>query len=200
MRARLTKSISMTDVPIGNYLVMLLMTMTFAMQFLYDGGQRYLTGLILDRWSLTAILSYMWLHGSIMHAVWNLIALWIFGRYVCLRIGNANYPLAYLLVGITSAIVHMAYDGRPALGASGAVMGILGMHVVLCFKRFGWLGPWLILIWFLLSVLQGVEGSVPAASLAHAGGFLGGAALAGVLVLFKVVESGETFRYSILRQ
>jgi membrane associated rhomboid family serine protease len=188
----------MPGVPIGNYLVMLLMTVTFALQFVFDGSQKYLNNLILDRWSVMAIFSYMWLHASVMHAVWNLIALWVFGRYVCLRLGNANYPFAYLFVGIISAVVHMAYDGRPALGASGAIMGILGMYVVLCFGRFGWLGPWLILIWFLLNVLQGVISSLPIAFLGHVGGFLGGAALAGVLVLFKVVESGESTQCLVL--
>lgn len=188
MRIRLSQRISAPDVPMGNYVVMLLMAVTFALQFLCDGGRQYLNSLVLDCWSFKAIFSYMWLHTSVMHAVWNLIALWIFGRYVCLRIGNVNYPFAYMFVGIVSAIVHITYDGRPAIGASGAVMGILGMCVVLCFERFSWLGPWLILLWFLLNLAEGVTGSLPVAFLAHTGGFLGGVALAGVLVLFKVVE------------
>lgn len=99
-----------------------------------------------------------------------------------------NYPLAYLFVGVISAVVHIIYDGRPAIGASGAVMGILGMYVVLCFGRFGWLGPWLILVWFLLNLTGGVAGSLPVAFLAHIGGFLGGVALAGILMLFRIVE------------
>lgn len=174
--------------PIGNYLMMLLMTVTLALQFLYDGGQQYLNSLVLDSWSFKAIFSYMWLHTSIMHAAWNLIALWIFGRYVCLRLGNVNYPFAYMFVGIASAVVHIIYDGRPAIGASGAVLGILGMCVVLCFERFSWLGPWLILVWFLLNLTEGVTSASPVAFMAHIGGFLGGVALAGILVLFKIVE------------
>jgi membrane associated rhomboid family serine protease len=188
LRIRLSRRISVPNVPVGNYLVMLLMAVTFALQFTYDGSQRYLGGLVLDSWSFKAIFSYMWLHASVAHAAWNLAALWIFGRYVCLRIGNVNYPFAYLFVGIVSAVVHVIYDGRPAIGASGAVMGILGMYVVLCFERFGWLGPWLILVWFLLSLTEGAAGYLPVAFLAHIGGFLGGVALAGVLLLFKVVE------------
>jgi len=191
LRVLLSKRISLPDVPIGNYLVILLMAVTFALQFVYDGGQQYLNGLVLDRWSFKAIFCYMWLHASVMHAAWNLAVLWIFGRYVCLRIGNVNYPFAYLFVGIVSAVVHIVYDGRPAIGASGAVMGILGMHVVLCFKRFGWLGPWLILVWFLLNLTEGVTGSLPVAFLAHIGGFLGGVALAGALILFRIVKREE---------
>ncbi len=189
MHVRLSKRISVPYLPVGNYLVMLLIIVTFALQFVYDGGQQYLNGLILNNWSFTAIFSYMWLHAGVMHVAWNLAALWVFGRYVCLRIGNVNYPLAYLFVGIISAVVHIVYDGRPAIGASGAVMGILGMYVVLCFGRLSWLGPWLILVWFLLNLTGGVAGSLPVAFLAHIGGFLGGVALAGVLILFRIVES-----------
>jgi len=192
LQNRWTKAISMPDIPMGNYLVMVLMSVTFAIQFIFDGGQEYLNSLILDRWSFTAIFCHMWLHAGLMHALWNLIALWVFGRCVCLRIGNVNYPLAYLFVGIVSAIVHIVYDGRPAIGASGAVMGILGMYVVLCFRRFGWLGPWLILVWFLLNLTEGVAGNLPMASFAHAGGLLAGIALAGFLVLFRIVERKDT--------
>ena len=142
LNLRLNKNISMPNVPIGNYLIMLTLVITFALQFLFDGGSQYLNGLILNHWSLTSIFCYMWLHANFVHVISNLIALWIFGRYVCLLIGNANYPLAYLFTGIVSAVAHIIYDGRPAIGASGAVMGILGMYVVLCYGNFGRSGPY----------------------------------------------------------
>lgn len=188
MNLRLSKNISMPDVPIGNYLIMLTLVITFALQFLFDSDRQYLNNLVLDRWSLTAIFCYMWLHVNIIHIVSNLVALWIFGRYVCLQIGNANYPLAYLFTGIVSAVVHIIFDGRPAIGASGAVMGILGMYVVLCYGSFGRSGPWLILVWFLLNLTAGMTGYLPSAYMGHFGGFLSGAALAAVLLSFNIVE------------
>lgn len=192
MRVSFKKSISLPGLPIGNYLVMVLVALVFAIQFTYDSGQQYLNGMILECWSIEAIFGHMWLHTSVMHTVWNLITLWVFGRYVCLRIGNAAYPFAYVFAGVASAIVHIIYDGRPAIGASGAVMGVLGMHVVLCFGRLGRLGPWIILVWFLLNLTAGVIGSLPIAYLAHVGGFLGGIVLAGFLVCFRIVEREKT--------
>jgi len=176
------------DIPVGNYIVMVLASLTFMIQFLYDSNHEYLNGLVLEHWSLTAIFGHMWLHTGLVHIIYNLIVLWVFGRYVCLRIGNAHYIFAYLLVGFASAVVHMSYDGRPAIGASGAIMGILGIHVVLCFDRLSQLGPWIILVWFLLNLTAGVVSSSATAYLAHVGGFLGGIVLAALLVVLKIIR------------
>jgi membrane associated rhomboid family serine protease len=78
---------------------------------------------------------------SAAHIVGNLITLWIFGRHVSLKISDASYVLSFIVLGMAAAAVHVCYDGRPTIGASGAIMGVLGMHVVLCFRKFGVLGP-----------------------------------------------------------
>ena len=178
----------MSDIPLGNYVIMLLVTITFMLQFLYDSNQQYLTGLILQDWSITGIVGHLWLHTGLIHIISNLIVLWIFGRYVCAKMGNANYILAYFLVGLISAVVHLMYDGRPAIGASGAVMGVLGLHAVLCFNRFSILGPWVVLVWYLLNVTVGVLEATPTAHLAHAGGFIGGIIIASALIRLKIVQ------------
>lgn len=189
MHIQFKRSLYAPSLPAGNYVVMVLIVVSFFIQFTYDSSQQYLNGLILESWSVLAILGHMWLHANLPHIVWNLLTLYIFGRHVCSRLGNANYILAYFLVGVFSAFVHITYDGRPAIGSSGAIMGVLGMHVVLCFGRFGFLGPWIVLIWFLLSLTAGFVGLLPTAHLSHVGGFLGGIMLAGVLPLFNVVRS-----------
>jgi len=175
------------NVPAGNYIVMVLATVTFAIQFTYDYNQQYLTGLILEKWSFSAMLGHMWLHASLLHIICNLIVLWVFGRQVSLKIGSI-YPLVYVILGLIAAAAHMLYDGRPAIGASGAIMGILGVHLILCFRQFSPAGPWIILIWFLLNLTIGVTGYLPTAYLAHVGGFFGGIILAGVLVLLRMAE------------
>ena len=179
------------DVPFGNYALMLLASTTFMLQFLFDGKQQYLSGLILQDWSFFGIVGHLWLHTGLIHITSNLVVLWIFGRHVCRRMGNANYILAYFVVGLASAVVHIAYDGRPAIGASGAIMGILGLHVVLCFNRFGPLGPWIVLVWYLLDMTAGTLQATPTAHMAHVGGFLGGIILAWLLVILNVVEREE---------
>lgn len=189
MRINFKNNLHVSNLPVGNYIVMALAAVSFFIQFTYDAGQEYLSGLVLQGWSGLAILGHMWLHANVPHIVWNLLTLYIFGRHVCSKMGNANYILAYFVVGIFSALVHIIYDGRPAIGSSGAIMGVLGIHVVLCFERFGFFGPWVVLIWFLLSLTAGTLGILPTADLAHVGGFLGGLILAWIIQLSDIAAS-----------
>jgi len=186
------------EIPAGNYIVMMLATVTFAIQMIGDPKQQYLNGFILNHLTFSSVFGYMWLHMSMVHIVGNLITLWIFGRHVSLKISDGSYVLSYLVVGIVAATVHVYYDGRPTIGASGAIMGVLGMHVVLCFRQFGVLGPWLILIWFLLNLTAGIIGGYPTTYMAHAGGFLAGMILASLLIILKIAKCDDTGQ-SLLR-
>jgi membrane associated rhomboid family serine protease len=186
LRIRLKRKLYVPNVPLGNYIIMALAVVSFFIQFTYDAGQEYLSGLVLEGWSFRAILGHMWLHANLPHIVWNLLTLYIFGRHVCSKMGNANFILAYFFVGIFSAFAHIAYDGRPAIGSSGAIMGVLGLHVVLCFERFGFFGPWIVLVWFLLSLTAAFVGILPTAHLSHVGGFVGGLMLASAMSIFHV--------------
>lgn len=178
--------------PSGNYIVIMLATVTFAIQMLGDPRQQYLNGFILRNLTFTSMFGYMWLHMNMPHMVGNLITLWIFGRHVSLKVSDASYVLSFFVLGIAAAIVHVHYDGRPTIGASGAIMGVLGMHVVLCFRQLGVLGPWLILCWFLLDLTAGIIGGYPTTFMAHAGGFLAGMFLATLLIIFRVAECNDT--------
>jgi membrane associated rhomboid family serine protease len=198
MKIGFRRSVCATEMPAGNYIVMMLATVTFAIQMIGDPKQQYLNGFILKQLTISSMFGYMWLHMSMPHMVGNLITLWIFGRHVSLKLSDASYVLSYLLIGIAAAAVHVYYDGRPTIGASGAIMGVLGMHVVLCFKQFGKLGPWLILIWFLLNITAGIIGGYPTTYMAHAGGFLSGMILATLLIIFKIAKCDDTGQ-SLLR-
>ena len=189
MRAKLKRNLYASNLPVGNYIIMVLTAVSFFIQFTYDADQQYLTGLVLEGWSGLAILGHMWLHANVPHIVWNLVTLYIFGRHVCSKMGNADYILAYFVVGVFSALAHITYDGRPAIGSSGAIMGVLGMHVVFCFERFGFFGPWIVLVWFLLSLTAGFVGVLPTAHLSHVGGFLGGLMLGGILQVYDIITS-----------
>ncbi len=176
----------------GNYCIMVVATCIFAVQMLLDPGARYLSGLVLEHGSLPGLFGHMWLHMTVAHLVGNLVTLWIFGRYVCPQLGNVTYAMAYIAIGVAAGLVHVLYDGRPVIGASGAIMGILGMHVVICFRQFGRLGPWVILAWFLATVGAGMVGSFPDAYAEHAGGFLSGMLLGLCLVAFRAVKTDWT--------
>ena len=82
------------------------------------------------------------------------------------------YLLVYILLGIAAAIVHLLYDGRPAIGASGAIMGILGLNMVICFNKFSKVGPWLIIFWLCSTIVAGVTNTTATAHMEHFSGFL----------------------------
>ena len=192
MRARPIIPTRTVELPAGNYVIMVLATCMFAVQMRLDPGARHLSALVLEKGSVPGLFGYMWLHMTPIHLIGNLVTLWIFGRYVCPQLGNVIYAVAYVVIGVAAGLVHILYDGRPVIGASGAIMGILGMHVVICFRQFGRLGPWLILMWFLATVGAGLMGDYPDAYMDHAGGFVSGMLLALCLVILRAVKLDRT--------
>lgn len=76
------------------------------------------------------LITSMFLHGSLSHLIYNMIALFVFGPFVEKRIGKKRFLILYftggLLAGIGASFFYPA-----ALGASGAIMGIAGMAIVL---------------------------------------------------------------------
>ena len=83
---------------------------------------------------LLTLLSSTFLHGGILHLGGNMLFLWIFGDNIELKFGRLKYLAIYLGWGIAAGLVHIAGDtgsAIPAVGASGAVSGILGAYLVL---------------------------------------------------------------------
>jgi len=84
-------------------------------------------------WPLTP-LTAMFLHAGWLHLLGNLLYLWIFGDNVEDLLGHRRYLGFYLFCGIAAAALHAGVnaDSRiPALGASGAIAGVLGAYLVL---------------------------------------------------------------------
>lgn len=76
------------------------------------------------------LVTSMFLHGGIAHLFFNMYALFLFGSLIEQRIGTKKFLIAYFLSGILASFVSsFFYDA--ALGASGAIMGILGMVIVM---------------------------------------------------------------------
>ncbi len=184
--------------PFGNYIVMLLISIIFAIQFLGDPQKLYLSALILKNASFNSILGYFWLHTGVIHIASNLVLLAIFGRYTCTKMGNAKYILVYIAMGFAAALAHILLDGRPVIGASGAIFGVLGMAVVLSWRKLSPLGPWLIFIWIALSVAIAISGNSQIAHVAHVAGFVTGMITAAILIIFNQADCSDT-DYSLMR-
>jgi membrane associated rhomboid family serine protease len=97
---------------------------------------------ILERYALhpgdpdpVQLISHMFLHGSLIHLLGNLLFLWIFGRLVEERLGWAGWAGFYFLSGLGSAATDLivgAHGDIPSIGSSGAVSGAIGAVLVFC--------------------------------------------------------------------
>ena len=141
-----------------------------------------------------SLVSSIFMHGGLMHLGGNMLFLWIFGDNIELKFGRAKYLGIYLAWGIGAGLAHIAIDPTspiPAVGASGAISGILGCYLimfprakVLTFMMLGFFwrmmhiqAKWFLPFWLIFQNLLpffiggfGVAGG-GVAYMAHIGGF-----------------------------
>ena len=144
-----------------------------------------------------SVLTAMFLHGSVLHLLGNMLFLMVFGNNVEDRLGHVRYLFFYLACGYI-ATYGFALANRNStetlVGASGSIAGVLGAYLVLfpgarvtslvpfLFFIPVWLPAWVVLgSWFVLQWLY-VQGAATAegagvAYLAHVVGFAAGIVL-----------------------
>lgn len=178
----------------------------------FGGFRSLMTGeavaFILNGWDLSGLFGHMFLHIGILHLVGNMLFLWIFGNAICAKLGNISFPFVYLFLGLCAAVVHLVVDGDPAIGASGAINGVVGMFLVWyplnsisCFYMWGiipTLGSsfslssyWMILFWLAFDIWGATTSAGGTAYWAHIGGFVIGFVLAIALLKTGLVEMDE---------
>jgi len=84
--------------------------------------------------AFVTLLTSMFLHGGWTHLIGNMLYLWIFGDNVEDALGHLGYLVFYLVAGVAAGLaqVAMAPDSLiPAIGASGAIAGVLAVYLVL---------------------------------------------------------------------
>lgn len=84
-------------------------------------GPRTLSG---DWWRL---LTYMFLHGGIMHIAFNMWCLWDLGALCESLYGRWTFAAIYLITGVSAGLASVAWNpGVLSVGASGAIFGLAG--------------------------------------------------------------------------
>ncbi len=79
-------------------------------------------------------ISSMFLHGNWSHLISNMWALWLFGDNIEDRLGSFRFLVFYLFSGIVAGVIHILANPSgqvPAIGASGAVAGVMGAYFLL---------------------------------------------------------------------
>jgi rhomboid family protein len=137
----------------------------------------------------------MFLHSGLLHIAGNMLFLWIFGDNVEDFFGHLTYLFFYMACGIGAGILHVFFNLNstiPALGASGAISGVMGAYMLLYPRErittlvfiFVVPIPAVIILgtWFLFQFLAGINalGGIATGGVAvwaHVGGFLLGVLL-----------------------
>ncbi|MGO8954232.1 MAG: rhomboid family intramembrane serine protease [Rhodomicrobium sp.] len=144
------------------------------------------------------LVTYMFLHGSVLHLLVNMIFLFVFGDNVEDAMGHLRFILFYLVCGVSAALVHSAMTDSPdspLIGASGAISGVIGAYLMLhpnirvwvLFPKLPFLplrfpAGFVIGTWILYQIGAAIYLSSGATAWwAHVGGFFTGALLVAVL-------------------
>lgn len=123
----------------------------------------------------------IFLHGNFLHLFSNMFALFLFGIFLESRIGSGRFLIIFFVAGIFGNIGYLltSYNSTiPAIGASGAVYGILGTLAVLHPTLIVWVGftplPIIVLaaIWLIMSILGLFSPPTGIAHEAHLAGLL----------------------------
>ena len=143
------------------------------------------------------LLTYMFMHGSLMHLFFNMFALWMFGMELENEWGSKKFLLYYLMCGLGAGLSNLFIGplfgpAGPTVGASGAIYGVL--------LAFGMMYPdrpifvyflvpirarYFVLLYIALEIYSGVTGTADGvAHFAHLGG-------AAVGLIYLLIDQGK---------
>lgn len=155
------------------------------------------------------LITMQFLHGGWLHLIGNMLFLWVFGNNIEDSMGHVRFLFFYLACGLAAAAAQMLANPAspiPAVGASGAVSGVLGAYLLLFPRVRVWmivpififltriaLPAWMYLIyWIVVQFLSGIGDTLArsggevsgggVAFWAHVGGFVAGMVLIHFLV------------------
>jgi membrane associated rhomboid family serine protease len=138
---------------------------------------------------LWQLVSYSFLHGSLLHLMFNMLALYTFGRDIERLFGSPWYLQFYFASVVAAALSHLVVTGWmgappiPTVGASGGVYGLLlayGIYfprrtVILLFPPIPLPARVFVVLFAALELYFGVTATASGvAHFAHLGGMLGG--------------------------
>lgn len=144
-----------------------------------NGGGTWLPGFVDGAY--WQVLTSGFTHVTIMHIAFNMLALWVIGPQLELALGRVRFLALYLLslLAGSTVVLWASAEYQLTLGASGAIYGLFGALLIVARK----VGADMRALWALIAVNVFITFAVPNISWqGHLGGFVGGAAVAAVLV------------------
>ncbi len=214
----------MARVPWVNYLLIAVNVAAFVATYLsmLRGKAPAITHLLLDPDDarLYQFVTSIFLHGSIMHLVGNMVFLWVFGNAVNDRLGHLGYLAFYLGGGVLAGVGYILLGGHyPVLGASGAISAVTGAYLVLLPRARVTLLMWLFYflttievsslyfllfqfvfnLWMSLDARFGGMASSGVAYAAHSSGYVFGIAVTAALLAVRLLPRDPMDLLSLIR-
>jgi membrane associated rhomboid family serine protease len=129
--------------------------------------------------------TYLFLHGHLLHLLFNLLAIWMFGMAIESQWGAKEFLKYFFLTGVGAGLFNVLLDPRsdnPIIGASGSVYGLLTAFAMLYPDAVVWVwffipmrAKTMALLFGLIEFLSSMDGSKSGvANLAHLGGMVVG--------------------------
>jgi membrane associated rhomboid family serine protease len=194
--------------PVVTWALIAINVVVFLTYFPSLSGNERLLMAFFDEWALIpaetmkgvdphTLMTSMFLHGSWMHLIGNMLFLYIFGDNMEDLLGHVGFLLFYLASGLAAAAGQMLSAPTslvPMVGASGAIAGVMGGYllmfpraridvlvIIIVLIKIFTIPAWLMLgIWFGLQLVNGLAMDMAGGGVAywaHAGGFLAGVVL-----------------------
>ncbi len=175
----------------------------FIFQYLISGFTNLLLLRGIEFWPYEpwTLITHMFIHGSLTHLLFNMYVLFMFGNLLENRIGSKRFGIIYFASGIIAAIISsFFYDGM--LGASGAIMGMIGALIILMPNLellFFFIIPmklWVAgIIIFLIDVIGGVSASYVGSNVGHIAHIVG--MICGLLIAYYFKKQISSFKKKI---
>ena len=111
--------------------------LVFLVHFMFDGTDEKITREIaLFPYQTTyfkpyQLVTHMFAHGGFFHLFFNMFVLWMFGTMLERAWGPKRFFIFYFACGLAAGIVHLLFQNAPAVGASGAIMGLFAAFAYL---------------------------------------------------------------------
>ena len=155
---------------------------------------------VLERFAIWQPVTYMFVHGGILHILFNMVMLWLFGVELERMWGSRKFLNYYFIAGLGGALAQIVLGILPfgfadrfyypsTIGASAAVYGIMLAYAMYFPNR-------QILLWFLIPIavkyFVAILGAIAFFSMirGEAGGVAHSAHLGGILAGYLYMNSG----------
>ena len=111
--------------------------LVYFIQMMFDGQDEKITRVIAlfpyqtEYFKPYQLVTHMFAHGGFFHLFFNMFVLWMFGTMLEKIWGPKRFFIFYFACGLAAGVAHLLLENSPAVGASGAIMGLFAAFAYL---------------------------------------------------------------------